>query len=357
MSFMIGKSVYENKGGRSKFFYLSPGTNVYRILPPMFSLAPKGLWYKYWGVHKGFVNSAGKYRPLASIEEFDIKTKTVRVHDPISEKYRENLAKAKAARDKGMPEEKVREFSEVYVKPYDTDKKYYVNAVNQANEIGQLVIPTKLFQQLKALCKEYEAKNIDLTGMKGVFLNFKKIQAYKGDPQTSYSCEIYREEMPDSQGGLTSRPKVHDITEDFIVRLQNEAKDLATLFKIPTASDLALLAEAAPNERAAVIDRIFGKADVESDEEGGQDEEGDGVLGVTIPNTGGAKAVGVMDLASGNLGVSLPQMPTAAPTTPTVSQQQKDFFNTATKPAAQPTAQASGETQDFDAMFTQMFGK
>lgn len=379
MSFMIGKSVYENGGNKKNYFYLQGGSNVFRILPPMFSLAPKGQWYKYWAVHKGFVNGAGKYRPLASIEEFDVKTKTVRVHDPVCDKYRDNLAKAKAAKDKGYPEDKIKEFMDVYVKPYDTDKKYYVNAVSQDNKIGILVLPIKLFQQLRALCKEYEAKGIDLTGMKGVYLNFKKIQAYKGDPQTSYSVEIYKEQVQ-MNGELFEKPKVHEITEAFVVQLQNEAKDLSTLFKVPAATDLQLLADAQPNERSAIIDRIFGKSEV-VEEEGPADEE-DGAVGVTIPNTGGAKVVGAVGLSGGDLGVNLPSMPAAGPVGPTVTAQTQDFLKGATTPApaalapaaqpsiaslaaapaapaptqAAPAAPAAGGSTDFDKMFESMFG-
>lgn len=379
MSFMIGKSVYENNGNKKNYFYMAPGANVYRILPPMFSLAPKGQWYKYWAVHKGFVNGAGKYRPLASIEEFDVKTKTVRVHDPVCDLYRDNLAKAKAAKDKGFPEDKIKEFMDVYVKPYDTDKKYYVNAVNQEGKIGILVIPIKLFQQLRALCKEYEAKGIDLTGMKGVFLNFKKVQAYKGDPQTSYSVEIFKETVQ-KDDGLYEKPKVHEITEAFVVQLQNEAKDLTTLFKVPSATDLQLLAGAQPGERGAIIDRIFGKSESADEDAGPADE--DNTVGVTIPNTGGARAVGQVGLQGADLTVGLPNMPTPGAVGPAVTPQTQNFLQGATTPApaaaapqappaqAAPAAsianltpsapaantQAPAQGGDFDKMFESMFG-
>lgn len=382
MSFQIGKSVYESTGSKNSYFYLASGGNVYRVLPPMKSLAAKGQWFRYYGVHKGFVNSAGKYRPLASIEEYDFEKKQVKVHDPICDKYRDHLAKAKAAKEKGVPDEKIKEFMEIYVKPYDTDKKYYVNAVDQNGKIGVLVLPIKLFKQLRALCKEYEAKGIDLTGMKGVFLNFKKIQAFKGDPQTSYSVEIYKEQVT-MNGELFEKPKVHEITEAFIIQLQNEAKDLSDLFKTPTATDLQLLADAQPGERGAIIDRIFGKSEKDDDHGPGGDEE-DNSVGLVIPNTGGARVVGQVGLSGAELVANLPSMPTPGPATPPVTQQTADFLMGATTPApaapaaaapaaastlapSAPTApaataapaapaQAAPAATEFDAMFATMFG-
>jgi hypothetical protein len=354
---MIGKSVYKRGGNKPNYFYMEPGSNVFRILPPMFSLAPKGQWYKYWAVHKGFVNSAGTYRPLASIEEFDPKTKTIRVHDPVCDKYRENMAKAKAAKDKGVPEDKIKEFLDVYVKPYDTDKKYYVNAVNQDGKIGVLEIPIKLFRQLEALCEEYEAKGIDLTGMKGVFLNFKKVQAYKGDPQTTYSVEIFKETFQ-KDDGIYEKPKVHEITEAFVVQLESEARDLSTLFKVPTATDLQLLADAEPTARGAIIDRIFGKSESANEED--LVDEDDNTVGAIIPNTGGARVVGQVGLQGANLTVSLPSMPTPGAAGPAVTPQTQDFLKGATKPApaaASPqAAQAPYTSGDFDKMFESMFG-
>ena len=143
-----------NDGGftKRKTFYLKAdnnGNNVFRVLPPMFSLAERGQYYKYWSVYQNLTDSNGKPRWFSSIEEFDVRTKTVRVADPLLELLRENKAKQDMLKQSGATEEQLEMFYETHIKPFTPRKNYYVNVITQNNEIGTLALPSTAFQALK----------------------------------------------------------------------------------------------------------------------------------------------------------------------------------------------------------------
>ena len=52
--FQIGRSKVGESFTKNKWFYLAPGDNIFRILPPVHSLATTGQFSKFYAFHSGF---------------------------------------------------------------------------------------------------------------------------------------------------------------------------------------------------------------------------------------------------------------------------------------------------------------
>jgi len=299
----IGTAKHVSDGGFTKRnnFYLDDkngGNNVYRVLPPMHSLAAKGQYAKYWSVYQGFVDSSGKKRWFASVEEYDPRTKTLKVSDPLAEKLKENRAKQETMKQAGATEEQLDGFYETHIKPFSPSKRYYVNAINQNGEIGVLALPATANTALRALANEYSGRGVDITGIKGLFLNFKRVKGAR-PVDVSYSVEVYRESIM-HEGEMLEKAKVHTLTEDIINRLANEAEDLSELFTIPKREDLQMLAAADVSQRGLVVDRIVNKSSAVEQATKPQ-------MQVNIPGTAAIAVPRVESSASG-LNVVLPEL-------------------------------------------------
>jgi hypothetical protein len=236
----------------------------------------------------------------------------ITTHCPVCIEYEKLKAQYDNAKNRGYSQEQLNEFFLKAVKPFQCDKKYYLNAINQQGEIGILAISYKSFQAMKAVMIEQSQKGFDPTAKVGCFLNFKKIQAYKGDPQTNYSVEIATEEFADAQGNRFQRVKMHELTPDVINRLQTEAKDLNSLYKSLTPEQLEILVKTSAEERPKVFERFMGF--------GEPTQPTNQSPGVSVPNTN-AQAVVTPHISGSNIEfaqfgqapASKPVMPTPAP--------------------------------------------
>ena len=243
-------------------------------------------------------DSNGKPRWFASIEEFDPKTKSLRVVDPLAEKLKEMKAKQDILRQSGASEDQLDSFYLANIKPFTPSKRYYVSVMTQNNEIGTLSLPITAFQGLKQLAQEYNGKGVDITGMRGLFLNFKRTKgARKVD--VSYSVDVYRETV-NMAGEMVEKPKIHELTPDIINRLGNETEDLTALFIYPSKEDLTLLAAAPAEHRGLVVDRIVGKSETVSKEEP--------TMNVSIAGTNAVAVPRVEVTSTGDLDVVLPNI-------------------------------------------------
>jgi hypothetical protein len=305
MTIAIGSAKFGNNDGgfkKQKTFYLNldnGGNNIFRILPPMFSLAERGQYYKYWSLYQNMLDSNGKTRWFSSIEEFDVRSKTLRVADPVLEKLKEYKAKEDMLKQSGATEDQLAMFYNTYIKPFTPRKSYYVNVITQNNELGTLALPSKAFQQLKQLASEYNNKGIDITGMRGIFLNFKRVKTGARLADVSDSVDVFRESV-NIGGELVEKPKIHELTSEIINRFATEIEDLATKFTIPSASDLEMLANAPLESRSLVVDRIVGKST--------QVEAPKPTLNVSIPGTNAVAVPRVESTGNGNMNVVIPTM-------------------------------------------------
>jgi hypothetical protein len=302
----IGKSDYNRNGGsgaNGTWFYLKDNTdNVYRVLPPLFKLATSGQYSKWFAVHRGLRGTNNKQYPFLCTEEIDRKSKVITRQCAICNKRRDMEAKLEVIKQSGGSKEQINEFNMSQVFPYIAERKYYINVVNQENKIGQLSIGSKMHTAFEALCKQWESKGYDLTGMTGLFVNFKVSKKFKGDKEAVHSTEIYMKGAADG----SFRPVTHEITADTIARLKQEAADLTTLFKELTPEQMGLLATSTPQQRAVAIDTIFAAGDKKSA------AAPTTALNAQVPGTG-ATLVGRTEIDGANVSVQMPAQPAPAP--------------------------------------------
>ncbi len=264
----IGVTNLEGQGGFTKkeyFTLVANADNLYRVLPPLHSLAEKGQFAKYHASHKIFlvqmIDGKPKYDVynFLCIERVNKSTKIIETHCPFCDKYRDNDSAYKNAKAQGVVKEDLEEFFNKNVRPYQVEKKFYINAVNQELRVGVLPVPIKAFGSLQERLKEVQTKyQLDATGTNGLFLNFKKTQKFKGDRDTSYSVDLATDVVT-VNGVPQPQLKQHVITKDFLNVIEAGSRDLGSLMQEITAADMAIILNTETANKKAVLDKIFGR--------------------------------------------------------------------------------------------------
>lgn len=254
----FGKAVYGRTGFGHGWFHIEDNKdNVFRVLPPMKSLAREGKYAKFYQTHRGFRGSDNKQRPFLCIEESDYKTKVIKVHCPICDwvdAIEKQIADYKA---KGATDDQIREYRNKYIFPFQAERKYYINVVNQEGKVGVLPIGSKMYKSLEALALEQGKSGRDITGMEGYYVNFKKQTRFKGDRDAIHTASLYMH--PDGTGGY--RPVNQVIDQTFAQRLATEAADLAKLFKSIEVEQMAQIIALEGDARAKYVDTLFNAKD------------------------------------------------------------------------------------------------
>ena len=308
--FLIGTTRTNPGSGGLKFFYLTPGNNLFRVLPPMFSLAQDGAVSKYWATHRGFRNTQNKQKTFSCIQQKDHKTKTITVRCPICDAATQVAAKLDMAKNNGATKAQLDQAKETQLSPLQVEKRFWLNVINVDGEIGLLSINYKHHELLKNLLNTQFSAGFDPTAMTGCYLNFTKVQAYKGDPQTAYGVALATEQAMNN-GVLVQNVKMHTLTPDIIQRLKTESRDLAKLFPALTADQMAILIQLSGTEQQQALEKFLG---------GPEKEEAKPVSNtVSIPGTT-AQAVVSPQISNGQLSVTAfgSQTQAAAPVLPPV---------------------------------------
>jgi hypothetical protein len=302
-NFQIGKTKLSENFQPTQWFNLEAGDNLYRILPPVHSLAVEGKYAKFYAYHGGFKNSRGVTCHFQCIEETDRKTKVIKVRCPVCDMVRERRAQYDLAKKQGQhAAEQLDEFFNKFIYPFQAKKKYFVNAINANGDIGVLQIPYKLFGSIHAFFKDLEKKrNFDPTGYNGVYLKMAKRQRFPGDRDTTYSVDLAIEQDPTNPQSL--RYKFHELTPAIIENMRTQTRDLNDLFKLITAEQMALLAASNGDEQVTAVDKIFARPE--------RNENPESYLESTIPGTT-AKAVSQVELTPNGVSVRQPNFPSSA---------------------------------------------
>lgn len=252
----IGKSAYGRSGGNHGWFRIEDNKdNIYRVLPPMKSMAPTGKYAKFYATHRGFRGTDNKQKPFLCIEESDYKTKIIRVHCPVCDWVKAIEKEVDGFKAKGASDDQIREYRNKYIFPFQAERKYYLNVVNMEGKIGVLAIGSRMFKSLEALAMEQEKAGRDVTGMEGLYVNFKKQTAFKGDKNAIHTAVLYMH--PDGTGGY--RPVTHTIDQTFAQRLGAEAADLGSMFKSLEIEQIAKLVSLDGDARSQYVDTLFEK--------------------------------------------------------------------------------------------------
>lgn len=335
---IIGTSNFDGRGGvftKKRFFYVKANEpNVYRVLPPVKSLAATGEFYKYYRVHRNLRATDGKQRSFLCVEEMDFKTKILKTRCPLCDKRREHEAEYKRAQEAarsnpGITKEKLNEYRMTFIDPLNVEGRFFLNVVNLAGEIGILPIPTKLKNDMVETFKQMKnTDGIDPTGKTGVFFDFVKISKYKGDNQPVYKINAYYESTPGPDGRVTKTYKYHEITTAFVDKMKKEVSDLSSIHRSLTLEEITALANGTLESRKQMLDNLFNFGEP-------ADEESEPADLQPIPGVGGAMAVGSLSLgSSGVVSNSFNNVQAAAPVE--------------IKPAAASQAQATPASPAFD---------
>jgi len=232
------------KYGKNKFgwknWYLNEGDNVYRIAPPVKSLAQKGIWAIFYKTHWGYgVTDNEKpdkvsYHPFECTYRENYRTKMVEQDcaecDLIKSKREELNNARKTYASQGKSEDEIEASTGVLVnwlKQHNLDRKWHLFVKNLKGEWGVLHIPHKGCKTaLDALIVKYEKQGVDLLDPEhGVWINFvrdgKKIN-------TTYTVDIVTQ-MEVIDGRQLMAIKEAPLTADDITHIQNDLPDLATL--------------------------------------------------------------------------------------------------------------------------------
>jgi hypothetical protein len=266
---IIGKSRWgsQSQFTKSNWFSLKAGDNIYRILPPWGEVAVQaGKPAYFYATHKGFRNSENRMVPFQCVEKknWKVKPAVVEIQCPVCELVKKLEVSYQQAKDAGQPADKLKEFFETKVLPFKVDRKWYLNVVDLEGRIGILSLPSTAYNHLTAVAEAMSSKEgIEVDGAQGVYLNFKKIQKFKGDRDTDYAVEPYMETVKINGRDLKDY-KRHDMTPpDFMERVKKEARLLNELFKRISDEEVMLIVSTPEAQRGALLDTIFAKPEKE----------------------------------------------------------------------------------------------
>lgn len=252
----FGKASLEgNFDGFKRFKLQTPDTRkgqdktelILRLLPPMKTYAESGAWKFFYGQHFGIEGnntrdpSKGRPRPFLCIQR---KNKAKEVIVPCAKceqmdkvRVRIDARENELAKEHGIEDKKSKEFGDLkradqklkplydWMKRHNVDKKFHINAMNEAGECGVLtlsytVVLEKLEPLLKELRDKYRVDAFDPAG--GVWLRFTRTgQA----PRVNDSVEVFNEELADG----AFRRKVAPMTADQIKKALKVCPDLSNV--------------------------------------------------------------------------------------------------------------------------------
>jgi hypothetical protein len=318
-TFQIGSSNYDRKGGlfsKKRYFYVKANEpNIYRVLPPVLSLARTGEYYKYHAVHRNMRASDGKQRAFVCIEDVDYKTKIVKVRCPVCDVRRQyetqyNNAKELSKTDLSITKEKLQEFWMAFIEPLKVERNFYMNVANQAGEIGILPVNTTFKNDMHATFKKLkDEKGIDPSGNPGIFVNFSKVSQYKGDNKPACKVDPVMETVMHNNIPMQTY-KFHECTPEFIGKMKTDCQDLSNLHRTLTVDEMAQLASADREARKVLLDTLFSLPEAAEESQGEEDPTSS-----AIPGVAGAVAVARVDVGANGMKIEQPvfQAPSFTP--------------------------------------------
>jgi hypothetical protein len=267
----IGKAKYASKN--KEFFKIKDGDNVFRILPPLGSLAKAGRWSEFYKVIWGFSDSSKKRKPFISPYVKNFKTQMVEVPCAATEmifKLKDDMNNASAAikelkaNGQEIPEaltQKYTELTELVGRSgrFNIDSKHYLNVMTQDGKIGLLKLAGRGMTALRSLFERLEAQGIDPTGIDNG--RFVVINRSGMGLDTTYDVKELKQSISTEEHGIVEKSVPHVLTDDIISRLATEAFDLSEIYPRLTSeqvADLVAAQQESEEKGGLVADSIFG---------------------------------------------------------------------------------------------------
>lgn len=283
----IGVPVYSQS--KRKTFKVKDGSNIFRLLPPFKSFASDGKWAKYEAIHWGYKGSNGT-RTFRCIREKDLKTKMLKVRCPecdlIEERKLQFDSKVEELQTKGDSNGKkyTKDQALEFLKPFgdwlfahNRDSKWYINALNNNNEIGRLAIPHKMYVILQGKISELLKEGVDpLRVDQGVQLDFYREGSGGG---TVHKVEVVQETV-EYAGKKLKTAKAAPLTPDVLERMDSEAWDLVNMFHTLTQDQIQLLVSSEGDTQ--IVDSLFSTPKTERVNETDEDEPNPGEEAATV---------------------------------------------------------------------------
>lgn len=265
----IGKTSYNNFDNNKRKLNLAnanwglkEGSNIYRILPPIGSLASQGVWSKYEVLHWGYVLSNNKQRVFRCIRKFDPKRKVVIADCPQCTKISEQLGLEETQRTKllnaGKSKEEIKTLLQHFTdwkKKFNTDKKHYLNVLRPDGQIGKLKLTNNAMKALRLEIKRLRdsGEESDPVGIEnGVWFDFFRVGM---DKDSDYKVNAVYENV-EIQGRKMRSLKPAPLSNETIERFKNEGFDLGEGYRDLSRDEIQILVES--NGDPETVDSIFG---------------------------------------------------------------------------------------------------
>lgn len=259
---------------QKKYFKLKDGSSTFRLLPPMEELGNVGKgkdWSKFYKVHYGYKNSAGKLRVFQSSLVENRKTKMIEVPDAALQRIKDLKAKleeAKEAKNTAVIE-KLGKLVSGQKPMYNLDGNHYINAIDSQGNLGVLKLRHRAFKALEEEIKKLEKKGIDALAINNG-REFVFTRSGSG-LDTTFKVDVGQETLNIEGVGQVNRDKVSNLSEDLLSRTENECADLTKLFRALTAEEIERVVKASDllTGNSPVIDELFdAKGDTNGSDEG-----------------------------------------------------------------------------------------
>jgi hypothetical protein len=314
----IGSANYEKNGfKRREFFKIKDGEQVYRILPPLGSMAKLGKWARYMRVEWGYADLTGKKKPFQDVREVNRKTGMVEVESEAHIK-REALKKqheaGKAAFKAGkISKDQLDQLNKI-VMNFSLENKHYLNVIDKNGKIGILKIGHKLKLALDSEIASLRSKGVDpLSVDNGRFFVITR-SGYGLD--TTFGVKVYSELITHAELGQVERPVIHKLDAGIIGRLATEAMDLADLDKLYpsiTSEEVKRVVLGTPSDVSEVFARFAKQAEAAAPVEGdGPEDEGYSQIAAPVATAAPAAEVTLTTTTAVGQNVTLGTQPAPA---------------------------------------------
>lgn len=261
-----------SRNSRPKRFYLQNGSNMFRVLPPVKTLAEKNKIAQYWSII-WLTDTQNRKRPVVSV--LRKQKDQILQDDPVLTRYEQMQAELNAAVSSGAPAVQIQVLKE-NLKRIMPKKFYAVNVLSASGELGVLELPYTSYQNFENRLRELYAQGMDAVGVgpdAGIFFDFKRLKDERG--KTVYPVDVATKTTKDQSGNFIVTYIRSPLSEEEAASLASRAEDLTQLFT--EYSYEAMQALATLSQQA--FDAVFQKPqNVEAENDGPVDDETQGEI-------------------------------------------------------------------------------
>lgn len=244
---------------KRKYFKIEQDkSNIYRVLPPYGSAGIAVYYQVFWVTGTG-----GKNRPVQTLLKKS-KDRGIIQRCPLFDKVEALKLQLAAISNDPNYDQNIVKAKKDQVDRLRLQGGYYLNAMDQAGDIGLLRVPYTAFQSLKKKLDVLKTEGVDPINpgaQNGVFFDFKRYKDEKG--KTIYEVEISQKTRRDENGRMIKEYNWAPIDETVLKRMETEASELGSLYKTLTVEEMTRIATLDP----AQIDAVFANPEQSEDDE------------------------------------------------------------------------------------------